>query len=99
MKLRFFLLLIGFKLKRTRNSAPQLIASRALQLNQNGNEDEHSGQVPAPIFASEIGGLSSKNELTDNPSSFSELIDILNTDELIDASRINLKIVSLSCFV
>ncbi len=49
-------------------------------------------QVPVPIPASETGGLSSKNELTDNPSSSSELIDIRDSDKLNDAARcINLK--------
>jgi len=76
----------------TKEHLIESVTSRALQFNQNGNEDEHSGQVPVPIPASETGGLSSKNELTDNPSSSSELIDIRDSDKLNDAARcINLK--------
>jgi hypothetical protein len=57
----------------------------------------HSGPVQNPVSipilipASETGGLSSTNELIDNPSSSDELINIRNTDDLFDAGSVNLK--------
>lgn len=57
----------------------------------------HSGPVKNPVSipilipSSETGNLSSTNEIIDNPSFSDELIDIRNTDDLIDAGSVNLK--------